>query len=36
MSITGGAALRELASSGKSGSVFFLSDDDRSVLGVMQ
>ncbi|GAB4813492.1 hypothetical protein N2152v2_000538 [Parachlorella kessleri] len=32
LSITGGAALRELASPGKSGSVFFLSDDDRFII----
>lgn len=29
LSLTGGGALRELPSPGKSGSVFFLSDDDR-------
>ena len=33
VSLTGDRALRELASPGKSGSVFFLSDDDRCGVG---
>jgi hypothetical protein len=33
LSLTGDAALRMLGSPGKSGSVFFLSDDDRWVGG---
>eukprot|EP00887_Chlorella_sp_A99_P001757 scaffold19.g1757.t1 len=32
LSLTGDAALNELASPGKSGSVFFLSDDDRFIV----
>jgi Phosphatidylinositol-4-phosphate 5-Kinase len=36
MSICGDAALRELSSPGKSGSVFFLSQDDRFMIKTLR
>ncbi|GFP85563.1 phosphatidylinositol 4-phosphate 5-kinase 9 [Phtheirospermum japonicum] len=36
MSICGNDALRELSSLGKSGSVFFLSQDDRFMIKVLR
>ena len=36
MSICGNAALRELSSPGKSGSVFFLSQDDRFMIKTLR
>jgi 1-phosphatidylinositol-4-phosphate 5-kinase len=36
ISICGSDALRELSSSGKSGSIFFLSQDDRFMIKTLQ
>lgn len=36
MSICGSAALRELSSPGKSGSIFFLSQDDRFMIKTLR
>lgn len=36
MSICGSAALRELSSPGKSGSVFYLSQDDRFMIKTLR